>query len=162
MGSQIVGQVVAVPGLQWTVSDDDSPVPSGPLFWIYVDQHGRWCLRREGGETEAYFGSRAEAAAFLEDIEGDSPYRLLIETRNGKVILEQHGTARSARDDERRKGRGTNAASAAAPNAGADTGAPGDSTSGRGLAWVSKLESAARVCLSRLALLGRQVREVLP
>ena len=53
MGSQIVGQVVAVPGLQWTVSDDDAPVPGGPLFWIYVDQQGRWCLRREGGESEA-------------------------------------------------------------------------------------------------------------
>ena len=25
MGSQIVGQVVAVPGLQWTVSDDEWP-----------------------------------------------------------------------------------------------------------------------------------------
>src|SRR5262249_20079874 len=91
MGSQIVGQVVAVPGLQWTVSDDDSHIPSGPLFWIYVDQHGRWCLRREGGRSEACFGSRAEAAAFLQDVEGETPYRVFIETAHGKVVLEQHG-----------------------------------------------------------------------
>jgi len=73
MGNQIIGQLVAVPGLQWTVSDDDSAVPSGPLFWIYVDQQGRWCLRREGGESEACFGSRAEAAAFLQDVETIRP-----------------------------------------------------------------------------------------
>jgi len=91
VGSQIVGQVVAVPGLQWTVSDDDSHVPSGPLFWIYVDPQGRWRLRREGGEGEASFASRAEAAAFLQDVQSDSPYRVFIETALGKVVLEQHG-----------------------------------------------------------------------
>jgi hypothetical protein len=96
MGSQIIAQVVAVPGLQWTVSDDDSHAPSGPLFWIYVDQQGRWCLRREGGESEAGFGSRAEAVAFLRDVEGTSPYRVFIETAHGKVVLEQHGTLPSA------------------------------------------------------------------
>ena len=92
MGSQIVGQVVAVPGLQWTVPDDDSHIPSGPLFWIYVDRHGHWCLRREGGEGEACFASRAEAAAFLQDVQSDLPYRVFIETALGKVVLEQHGT----------------------------------------------------------------------
>ena len=96
MASQIVGQVVAVPGLQWTVSDDDSRVPSGSLFRIYVDQQGRWCLRREGGESKACFGSRAEAVAFLQDVEGQSAYGVFIETAVGKVVLEQHGMLSSA------------------------------------------------------------------
>ena len=160
MGSQIVGQVVAVPGLQWTVSDDDSPVPSGPLFWIYVDQQGRWCLRREGCESEACFGSRAEAADFLEDVEGHAPYRLLIETRNGKVVLEQHGAAPSAPRDERKEGRDANAAPAVAPSSSADASAPDDSSLGRGLAWANRLESEARVGPSRLGVLGRWLHEI--
>jgi hypothetical protein len=61
MGSLIMGQIVTVPGLQWTVSSDDPSAGSGPLFWIYVDKQGRWCLRKEGDETDAFFGSRAEA-----------------------------------------------------------------------------------------------------
>ena len=160
MGSQIVGQVVAVPGLQWTVSDDDAPVPGGPLFWIYVDRQGRWCLRRGGCESEACFESRAEAADFLEDVEGHSPYRLLVETRNGKVILERHGAAPSTRHHERKEGRGANEPSAPTATAGADASAPDDSALGRGLAWANQLESEARVGPSRLGLLGRWLNEI--
>ena len=96
MGNQIVEQVASVPGLQWTVLDDESGAPSGPLFWISVDRQGRWCLRREGGESEACFASRAEAVAFLRDVQGDSPYRVFIETALGRVVLEQHGKLSSA------------------------------------------------------------------
>jgi hypothetical protein len=27
------------------------------VFWIYIDDEGRWCLRKEGGATEATFGA---------------------------------------------------------------------------------------------------------
>ena len=150
MGSQIVGQVVTVPGLQWTVSADDSDAGSGPLFWIYVDKEGRWCLRKEGGATDASFRSRAEAVAFLREIEGDSPYRLFIETQYGKVVLEQHGALSFSRRERTENG----TANAASVSVGG-TGAEGRATDlGRRLQWVNQLASAARVSWSRASSLA--------
>jgi len=90
MGSLLTGQIVTVPGLQWTVSLDESSAGSGPLFWIYLDKEGRWCLRKEGDETDAFFESRADALTFIRNVEGNTAYRLFIETDSGKVVLEQH------------------------------------------------------------------------
>ena len=150
MGSQATVQVVTVPGLQWTVSEDDSDTGSGPLFWIYVDIEGHWCLRKEGGATEAFFGSRADAAAFLQDVEGDSPYRLFIETQYGKVVLEQHGALSSSRREQTENGT-ANAASGAVESPAAE----GRATDlGRRLPWANQLVSAARVNWSRMSSLA--------
>jgi hypothetical protein len=150
MGSQFTGHVVTVPGLQWTVSEDNSDTGTGPLFWIYVDTEGHWCLRREGGATEAFFGSRADAAAFLEDVKGDSPYRLFIETQYGKVVLEQHGALSSSRREQTRNGTANATAgsveSPAAEGRGTELGRP--------LPWVNRLASAARVSWSRMSSLA--------
>jgi hypothetical protein len=150
MGSQLTRQVVTVPGLQWTVSEDDSDTGSGPLFWIYVDSEGHWCLRREGGATQAFFGSRADAAAFLQDVEGDSPYRLFIETQYGKVVLEQHGVLSSSR-----RGHTENGAANAASVGVEDPAAKDRATDlGRRLPWANQLASAARVSWSRISSLA--------
>ena len=146
MGNQAAMRVVTVPGLQWTVSEDLSDTGSGPLFWIYVNIEGRWCLRREGGATEASFGSRADAAAFLQDVEGDSPYRLFIETQYGKVVLEQHGALASSRREQTENGT-TNAVSRAVDPA-AESRATG---LGRRLQWAHQLVSTAQANLSRMS-----------
>jgi hypothetical protein len=122
------------------VSEDDSDTSSGPLFWIYVDIEGRWCLRKEGGATQAFFGSRADAAAFLQEVEGDSSYRLFIETQNGKVVLEQHGASSSSRREQTENG--TVAAEARATGL------------GRRLQWWNRLVSAARVNWARMRSLA--------
>ena len=150
MGNQAAMRVVSVPGLQWTVSEDDLDTGSGPLFWIYVNIDGHWCLRREGGATEAFFGSRADAAAFLQDVEGDSPYRLFIETQYGKVVLEQHGALSSSRREPTKNG----TASAMPGPVESPTEEGWETQLGRRLPWANQLASAARVSWSRVSSLA--------
>jgi hypothetical protein len=150
MGYQAPVQVVTVPGLQWTVSADDSDTGSGPLFWIYVDIEGRWCLRKEGGATGALFGSRAEAAAFLQDMEGDSPYRLFIETQYGRVVLEHHGVLSPSRREQTRNG----TANAVPDPVESPTEGGWETELGRRLPWANQLVSAVRVSWSRMSSLA--------
>ena len=156
MGSLMTGQIVTVPGLQWTVSADESDAGSGPLFWIYVDNEGRWCLRKEGDETDAFFGSRADALAFIRNVEGNAAYRLFIETNGGKVVLEQHA-ALSPSPRERTGSDTTDGMPAAAENPAAERWAM---NLGGQLEWAHQLESAARVSPSRISLLARWLREL--
>ncbi len=156
MGSLITGQIATVPGLQWTVSPDDSDAGSEPLFWIYVDKQGRWCLRKEGDETDAFFGSRAEAIAFIRNVEGNAAYRLFIETDDGKVVLEQHA-ALSASPCERAENDIADGMPVAAENPAAEGRAM---DLGRQPEWAHQLESAARVSPSRISLLAHWLREI--
>jgi hypothetical protein len=153
MGSLIMGQIVTVPGLQWTVSSDDSNAGSGPLFWIYVDKHGRWCLRKEGDETDAFFGSRAEALAFIRSVEGGAAYRLFIETDDGKVVLEQHAPLPGEQT-------GSDTADAMPVSAESPAAERRAMNLGRHLEWAHQLESAARVSPSRIRLLAHWLREM--
>jgi hypothetical protein len=143
MGSQSAARIVTVPSLQSTVPAAGADASSVPVFWIYVDDGGRWCLRKEGGAAEAAFDSRAAALAFVRDLARNAPsYRLFIETENGRIIQEPHtateGHAVSSAPEK--------------PNARADT-AEGDSLS-RGLKWANQLTSAARVSPSRTGVLS--------
>ena len=156
MGSLIMGQIVTVPGLQWTVSSDDSNAGSGPLFWIYVDKQGRWCLRKEGDETDAFFGSRAEALAFIRSVEGSAACRLFIETDDGKVVLEQHAALSTSSHEPSENGTADGM-----PVAAANPAAEGRAMNlGRRLEWAHQLESAARVSPSRIGLLAHWLREM--
>jgi hypothetical protein len=137
MGSQAAAQLVVVPNLQSTVPTVDVGAGSLPVFWIYIDDEGHWCLRKEGGATEATFGSRDAALAFVQDLAGNQPYRLFIETPDGRVIQEQHGA-----------GLGVGASSAPPSQAGNGT------DLGQRLEWARQLESAARTSPSRLSLLA--------
>lgn len=154
MGSQVIGQVVTAPGLQWTASSFASDTGSAPVFWIYIDDEGQWCLRKEGGPTEASFSSRAAAAAFVQDLAGTSPYVLFIETQDGRVLQEQHGAASYARGEPRE--------SAVAKTVAQAAGAPTTETTdlGRRLEWAHQLESAGRVSPSRLSVLTHWLREM--
>ena len=121
----------------------DADTGSAPVYWIYVDDGGRWCLRKEGGAAEAAFDSRAAALAFVRDLARTSPsYRLFIETEDGRIIQEPHtateGHAVSPAPEQ--------------PNARADA-AGGESLS-RGLEWANQLASAARVSPSRTGVLS--------
>jgi hypothetical protein len=143
MGSLSASRILATPALQSTVPAVDAGTGSVPVFWIYVDDTGRWCLRKEGGAAEAAFDSRAAALAFVRDLTRYSPsYRLFIETEDGRIIQEPHtateGHAASAAPEK--------------PNACADA-AGGESLS-RGLEWANQLASAARVSPSRASLLS--------
>jgi hypothetical protein len=143
MGSQSASRIVAAPSLQSTVPPVDADTGSVPVFWIYVDDGGRWCLRKEGGAAEAAFDSRAAALAFVRDLARTSPsYRLFIETEDGRIVQEP------------RTGTEGHAVSAAPekPNARAD--AAGGESLGRGLEWANQLASAARVSPSRVSLLS--------
>jgi hypothetical protein len=73
---------------------------SVPVFWIYIDIGGRWCVRREGGGTESIFASRAVCLAFVRSLGGNLPYRLFVETENGRMVQELHDgrTGISSRD----------------------------------------------------------------
>jgi len=156
MGSLIIGQIVTVPGLQWTVSPDGSDAGPGPLFWIYVDKEGRWCLRKEGDETDAFFDSRADALAFIRNVEGNAAYRLFVETDDGKVVVEQHAAlSPSARE------RAENDTASEMPLAvGGPAAERRTSDLGQQLAWAHQIESAARVGPSRIGLLARWFREM--
>jgi len=156
MGSLLTGQIVTVPGLQWTVSLDESSAGSGPLFWIYLDKEGRWCLRKEGDETDAFFESRADALTFIRNVEGNTAYRLFIETDSGKVVLEQHA-ALSPSPRERAEDDAANPMPAARKAS-----APETRTTDLGdrLAWAHQLESAARASPSRMSLLASWLREM--
>ena len=110
MGSQSASRIVTVPSLQSTVPAVDADAGSVPVFWIYVDDGGRWCLRKEGGAAEAAFNSRAAALAFVRDLARTSPsYRLFIETEDGRIIQEPHtateGHAVSVRPREAERAR---------------------------------------------------------
>jgi hypothetical protein len=143
MGSQSASHIVTAPSLQSTVPTADTDAGSVPVFWIYVDDGGRWCLRKEGGAAEAAFDSRAAALAFVRDLARTSPsYRLFIETEDGRIIQEPHTAT---------EGHAVPAAPEK-PNARADA-AGGDSL-GRGLEWADQLTSAARVSPSRVSLLS--------
>lgn len=147
MGSQVIGEVVTVPSLQWTASSFASDTGSAPVFWIYIDDEGQWCLRKEGGPTEASFSSRAAAAAFVQDLAGASPYVLFIETQDGRVLQEQHGGESQQN--------GVKAAARPAATRATETVDLG----GR-LEWAHQLESAARVSPSRLSVLTHWLREM--
>jgi hypothetical protein len=147
MGSQVIGQVVTVPGLQWTASSLASDAGGAPVFWIYIDDEGHWCLRKEGGPTEASFSSRAAAAAFVQHLAGNARYVLFIETQDGRVVQEQHGAASSPRGEPQR-----NTLKTVAFDAGTDATQAADL--GRRLEWAHQLESAGRVSPSRRSVLA--------
>ena len=156
MGSPITGEIVTVPGLQWTVSSDESDVGSGPLFWIYLDKEGRWCLRKEGDETDAFFDSRADALTFIRNVEANAAYRLFIETDNGKVVLEQH----AALSPSPRELTGNDTADRMPLAAESPASERRPMNLDQQLEWAHRLESAARVSPSRLSLLAQWLREL--
>jgi hypothetical protein len=78
----------ASPSIAGVLPIDDANCSSAPVFWIYLDVAGRWCL--QGGATEASFASRAECFAFARDLAKNSSYRLFIETEDGRIVQELH------------------------------------------------------------------------
>jgi len=73
---------------------DSSPAP---VFWIYLDLTGRWCL--QGGAAEASFASRAACFAFARDLAKNSSYRLFIETEDGRIVQKLHDGSQIETDE---------------------------------------------------------------
>jgi hypothetical protein len=159
MGNQFADQLLTLPVLQSRVSAADSESGSAPVFWVYLDDSGRWRLREEGGAAEAAFGSRAAAADFVKDLADKSPYRLFIETQDGRIVQELHGITPSPRSGNAED---RIANSPAAAKAGAMDDGHESRTSGlrEQLAWANQLASAARVSPSRMSLLGAWLRKI--
>jgi len=92
MGSQTTDLHLAVPVLRSHLPAEADDAGAAPVFWIHLDEKCRWSLHKEGGAVEASCGSRAEAARFLRDLTGTSPYRLFIGMPDGKIVQELHVT----------------------------------------------------------------------
>jgi hypothetical protein len=60
-----------------------------PVLWVFRDYEGRWCVRTEGGETEAVFTGREKALDFArEHGRAAGSYRLFVQLRDGRVTQE--------------------------------------------------------------------------
>jgi hypothetical protein len=56
------------------------------VFWVYVDDADRWCVRREGTPGERKFDSRKMCFDRLTvDIVRCSSYRLFLQGRDGRI-----------------------------------------------------------------------------
>jgi hypothetical protein len=62
----------------------------GPIvLWVFRDYENRWCVRQEGGASEAAFLSRDKAVAYARQTGlAWGSYRLFIELRDGRVAQE--------------------------------------------------------------------------
>jgi hypothetical protein len=66
-----------------------------PVFWVYADYEGRWCLRKEGGAIEAEFPSRRAAIIRLRELIEHAPsYRAFIAKADGRMIQEMRNLGR--------------------------------------------------------------------
>jgi hypothetical protein len=161
MGNQMTSTSFSVPVLQSQMPAQGTDASPTPVFWIYMDDKCRWNLHKEGGEVEASFGSRADAARFVRDLAANSPYRLFIETPDGKIVQELHGTTPLPRAENENGGDSAIAAPAAMPkNAAASAPNFENADLGSRLEWARRLESAARVSPSRISLLAGWLRRI--
>jgi hypothetical protein len=140
------------------------PGPSpAPVFWAYADQEGRWRVRKEGGATEATFGSRAAAVAFLRDlVKSLSSYRLFLEQADGRIVQEAAELPPMSFAAEESSSALTVPVSNDVPAAATDRheGPAVASKSGlrRRLEWADRLSSEARQSPSRSRLLAEWIR----
>jgi hypothetical protein len=146
MGSHTTREPEPVSGLQSRALSASLETCLTPVFWIYIDNDGCWCLRKEGGAADARFSSRDAAVAFLKGLVGGSSYRLFIEAQDGRIVAEQHQTETKAAEDR------TAEVSSAVENQAGACHVP-DSDLRRQLDWANQLEAAARFSPSRISLL---------
>jgi hypothetical protein len=153
MGSNATAQIVPHPRLQPSAPAACQDAGSVPVFWIYIDDKGRWCLRKEGGAAEAVFSSRDAAIAFVRDLAGGLPFRLFIEAQDGKVAQEHHAAHMlSPGEPMQRASGGARPAIPEKPTT--EAGATEVSELSRGLEWARQLEASARISPSRIGLLA--------
>jgi hypothetical protein len=154
MGDHMADRFVTVPVLQSSIPPADAEAGPAPVFWVYIDDNGRWRLRKEGGAAEASFSSRAAAARFVQDLAGELSYRLFIETQDGRIVQELHGTTPSPHHGKAEDGI-ANTPPVAVAGSTADGHKIEKSDLRSRLEWAHQLESAARVSPSRISVLGQ-------
>jgi len=153
MGSSTAAQMLTDPRLQQSAPAACRDAKPVPVFWIYIDDEGRWRLRKEGGATEAAFTSRDAAVAFVKDLAGTLPCRLFIEAQDGRVLQEHHAAILSRHSEP------TQSTNGSAPSAIAEKARRGArptevSEFGRRLEWARQIEASARFAPSRISLLA--------
>ena len=141
-----------MPDLQSKVVPTTPGAAMIPVFWIYMDGEGHWCLHKEGGAAEASFNSRAAAIAFVGSFAGTSPYRLFVETDDRRMVQQHHG-AFSIPEGEPKEDSTSRALIGSTVSDAANARAESSELSRR-LEWANHLASASRVSPSRMALLG--------
>jgi hypothetical protein len=68
------------------------------VFWVYMDQHHHWHVRREGAPEELAFASRVSARAYVEVAAARCrSYRLFIEDEHGGFAQQSAGWPASLR-----------------------------------------------------------------
>jgi len=67
------------------------------VFWVYVDDADRWCIRREGTRGEQKYDSRRMCFDRLAvDIVRCSSCRLFLQDRDGRIHEEHFNTAETS------------------------------------------------------------------
>ena len=63
--------------------------PAKAVIWAFRDYDDRWCVRREGEETETVFASRRQAISFARRLaEAAAGYCLFVQLADGRMCRE--------------------------------------------------------------------------
>lgn len=59
------------------------------VFWLYAEQDGAWCVRREGDESERRFSDTEKARDYLSlEASRCASYRLFVSDEKGRFAVE--------------------------------------------------------------------------
>ena len=59
------------------------------VFWLYAEQDGAWCVRREGDESERRFSDTEKARDYLSlEASRCASYRLFVSDEKGRFTVE--------------------------------------------------------------------------